>query len=116
MTDTWLFRAEVSLIVGAVVVLLLWWLMLSLDRRGHTASYRLPICVGFILRLLAVVIAAAVPSIGHKITSTDEAAFVVTAQALAALPLHSSQWLSMLTHWTEVIPWALTYKVFGTSA
>ena len=28
MTDTWLFRAEVSLIVGAVVVLLLWWLML----------------------------------------------------------------------------------------
>jgi hypothetical protein len=115
MTDTWLFRAEVSLIVGAVVVLLLWWLMLLLDRRGHTASYRLPICVGFILRLLAVAFAAAVPSIGRKITSNDEAAFVVTTQALAALPLHSSQWLSMLTHWTEVVPWALTYKVFGTS-
>ncbi len=113
MTDSWLFRAEVSLIVGSVVVLLLWGLMLALDRRGFTASYRWPICVGFILRLIAVGFAAAVPSIGHKLTSTDEAAFLATTRALSHLPLASGSWLSMSVHWTEVIPWALTLKVFG---
>ncbi len=113
MTDSWLFRAEVSLIVGAVVVLLLWWLMLALDPRGFTASYRWPICVGFILRLFAVGIAAAVPSIGHKLTGTDEAAFLATTRALSHLPLTSGRWPSMTVHWTEVIPWALTLKVFG---
>lgn len=113
MTDSWLFQAEVSLIVGALVVLLLWQLMLALDRRGFTASYRAPIAAGFALRLLAVVIAAAVPAIGHKLTSTDEAEFLATTKVLAALPLTSSKWLSMSVHFTEVTPWALTYKVFG---
>ncbi len=113
MTDTWLFRAEVSLIIGAVVVLSLWLLMRCLDRRGHTGSYGLPIWTGFGLRLLAVAVAAAVPSIGHKLSNNDEAAFVVTTHALARLPLGSSQWLNMLVHWTEVVPWALTYKLFG---
>jgi hypothetical protein len=113
MTDSWLFRAEVSLIIGAGVVIVLWGLMLALDRGGYTASYRLPICAGFGLRLVAVAIAAAVPAIGHKLTSTDEAAFMATTKSLAALPLSDSRWLSMTVHWTEVIPWALTYKVFG---
>lgn len=113
MTDLWLFRAEVSLIVGAVVVILLWRLMLALDGRGFTASYGLPILVGFGLRLLAVAIAAADPSIGHKLTSTDEATFIATTKTLAALPLSSTKWLSLTAHFTEVIPWALTYKVFG---
>jgi hypothetical protein len=113
MTDPWLFRAEVSLIVGALVVIVLWRLMLGLDRRGFTASYGLPVCVGFGLRLLAVAVAAAVPAIGHKLTTTDEASFLATTRALAALPLSSSKWLSMTVHWTEVIPWALTYKVVG---
>jgi hypothetical protein len=113
MTDSWLFRAEVSLIVGATVVLLLWRLMLALDRRGYTASYRAPIAVGFGLRLVAVAVAVAVPEIGHKLTTTDEAEFMATTKTLAALPLTSSKWLSMTVHWTEVIPWAMTYKVFG---
>ena len=113
MTDSWLFRAEVSVIVGALVVILLWRLMLALDRRGHTASYRLPIATGLALRLLAIGVAAAVPEIGHKLTSTDEAEFLATTKVLATLPLTSSKWLSMGAHWTEVIPWALTYKIFG---
>ncbi len=113
MTDSWLFQAEVSLIVGALVLLLLWQLMLVLDRRGFTASYRAPIAAGLALRLLAVVIAAAVPAIGHKLSSTDEAEFIATAKLLAALPLTSSKWLSLSVHFTEVTPWALTYKVFG---
>jgi hypothetical protein len=113
MTDSWLFQAEVSLIVGALVVLLLWELMLALDRRGFTASYRAPIAAGLVLRLLAVGVAAAVPAIGHKLTSTDEAEFLATSKVLAALPLTSSKWLSMTAHFTEVTPWALTYKVFG---
>jgi hypothetical protein len=113
MTDLWLFRAEVSLIVAAVVVIVLWRLMLALDARGFTASYGLPICVGFGLRLLAVAVAAAIPSIGHKLTSTDEATFIATTKTLAALPLSSGKWLSLATHFTEVIPWALTYKLFG---
>jgi len=113
MTDPWLFRAEVSLIVGALVVIVLWRLMLGLDRRGFTASYGLPVCAGFGLRLLAVAVAAAIPAIGHKLTTTDEASFMATTRALAALPLSSSKWLSMTVHWTEVIPWALTYKVIG---
>jgi hypothetical protein len=113
MTDLWLFRAEVSLIVGAVVAIVLWRLMLALDGRGFTASYGLPILIGCGLRLLAVAIAAADPSIGHKLTTTDEATFIATTKSLAALPLSSSKWLSMTVHWTEVVPWALTYKVFG---
>ncbi len=113
MTDGWLFQVEVGVIVGALVLLLLWRLMLALDPRGFTASYRAPIAAGLALRLLAVVIAAAVPAIGHKLTSTDEAEFLATTKVLAALPLDSSRWLSMTTHWTQVIPWALTYKVFG---
>ncbi|HEX3616031.1 MAG TPA: glycosyltransferase family 39 protein [Solirubrobacteraceae bacterium] len=114
MTDHWLFEAEVSLIVGALVLLILWRLMRALDGRGHTASIRLPIGAGLLLRLLAIVVAAAVPAIGHKLTSTDEATFLATTKALAALPLSSSKWLSMGLHWTEVIPWALTYKLFGS--
>jgi hypothetical protein len=114
MTDSWLFRAEVSLIVGAAVAVVLWALMLTLDRRGYyTASYRLPVATGFGLRLIAVAVAAAVPAIGHKLTSTDETAFLATTKALAALPFSDSRWMSMTVHWTEVIPWALTYKVFG---
>jgi hypothetical protein len=113
MTDRWLLGAEVSLIVGAAVVLVLWWLMGALDGRGHSASVRLPIGAGLLLRLLAVAVAAAVPAIGHKLTSTDEATFLATTKTLAALPLSSSKWLSMGLHWTEVIPWALTYKLFG---
>lgn len=113
MTDSWLFQAEVSLIVGALVLLLLRQLMLALDGRGHTASYRAPIAAGLAVRLLAVVIAAAIPAIGHKLTSTDEAEFLATTKVLAALPLSSGKWLSMTVHWTQVIPWALTYKVFG---
>jgi hypothetical protein len=113
MTDSWLFRAEVSLIVGALIVLVLWRLMAILDRRGCTASIRLPIAAGLLLRLLAVAVAAAAPAIGHKLTSTDEATFLATTKTLAALPLTSSKWLSMGVHWTEVIPWALTYKLFG---
>lgn len=113
MTDSWLFRAEVSLIVGALVAIVLWRLMLALDGRGFTASYRLPIAAGLALRLLAVLVALLVPEIGHKLTSTDEAGFLATAKTLAALPLSSSKWLSMALHWTEVIPWALTYKLFG---
>jgi hypothetical protein len=113
MTDYWLFRAEVSLIVGALVVLVLWRLMAALDARGQTASIRLPIAAGLLLRLAAVAVAAAVPAIGHKLTSTDEATFLATAKTLAALPLSSSKWLSIGLHWTEVIPWALTYKLFG---
>lgn len=113
MTDVWLFRAEVSLIVGALVVIVLWRLMAALDRRGHTASIRLPIAAGLLVRLAAVAIAAAVPAIGHKLTSTDEATFLATTKTLAALPLSSTKWLSMLVHWTEVVPWALTYKLFG---
>jgi hypothetical protein len=113
MTDYWLFRAEVSLIVGAVVVLVLWRLMAALDARGQTASIRVPIGAGLLVRLLAVAVAAAVPAIGHKLTSTDEATFLATTKTLAALPLSSSKWLSMGLHWTEVIPWALTYKLFG---
>jgi hypothetical protein len=54
-----------------------------------------------------------VPAIGHKLTSTDEAEFIATAKVLATLPLTSSRWLSMTVHWTQVTPWALTYKVFG---
>jgi Dolichyl-phosphate-mannose-protein mannosyltransferase len=113
MTDSWLYRTEVSLIVGAVVVIGLWRLMLALDRRGFTRTFWLPVAVGLILRLVAVVIAAAEPSIGHKLASTDEVTFIATAKTLAALPLTSSKWLSMTVHWTEVIPWSLTYKVFG---
>lgn len=113
MTDSWLFRAEVSLIIGALVVLVLWRLMAGLDRRGHTASLRLPVAAGLLLRLLAVAVAAAVPAIGHKLTSTDEATFLATTKTLAALPLTSGKWLSLAVHWTEVIPWALTYKLFG---
>lgn len=113
MTDRWLFEAEVSVIVGAVVVIVLWRLMGALDRRGHTASLRRPIAAGLLLRLAAVAIAAAIPAIGHKLTSTDEATFLATTKTLATLPLSSSKWLSMGLHWTEVIPWALTYKVFG---
>ena len=101
------------MIVGALVLLLLWQLMLALDRRGFTASYRAPIAAGLALRLLAVVVAAAVPSIGHKLTTTDEAEFIATAKVLAALPLTSGKWLSMTVHWTQVTPWALTYKLFG---
>jgi Dolichyl-phosphate-mannose-protein mannosyltransferase len=113
MNDYWLFRAEVSLIVGALVVIVLWRLMRALDDRGHSASIRVPIGAGLLLRLVAVAVAAAVPAIGHKLTSTDEATFLATAKTLAALPLSSSKWLSMGLHWTEVIPWALTYKLFG---
>jgi hypothetical protein len=113
MTDGWLFKAEVSLLVGALVLLVLWRLLAMLDRRGHTASIRLPVAAGLLVRLLAVVIAAAVPAIGHKLTSTDEATFLATTKALAALPLSSSKWISMTVHWTEVTPWALTYKLFG---
>ena len=113
MTDSWLFKAEVSLIVGAAMLLLIWRLMLALDRRGFTAAYRAPIAAGLLLRLSAVAIAAAVPAIGHKLTTTDEAEFLATTKVLAALPVTSSKWLSMLVHWTQVIPWALTYKVFG---
>lgn len=113
MTDSWLFRAEVTLIIGALVVLVLWRLIVTLDARGHTASIRSPIAAGLILRLAAVAIAAAVPEIGHKLTSTDEATFLATTKTLAALPLSSSKWLSLGVHWTEVIPWALTYKLFG---
>ncbi len=113
MTDSWLFQAEVSLIVGALTVLLLWWLMLALDGRGFTASYRAPIAAGLALRLLAVVIAAAVPAIGHKLASTDEAEFIATTKVLAALPLTSAKWLSISAHFTEVTPWAFTYKLFG---
>ena len=113
MTDYWLFRAEVSLIVGALVVIVLWRLMRALDARGHSDSIRLPIGAGLLLRLVAVAVAAAVPAIGHKLTSTDEATFLATSKTLAALPLSSSKWLSMGVHWTEVIPWALTYKLFG---
>jgi hypothetical protein len=113
MTDRWLFEAEVALIVGALVVLILWWMMRALNGRGHTASIRLPIGAGLIVRLAAVAVAAAVPAIGHKLTSTDEATFLATTKTLAALPLTSSKWLSMGVHWTEVIPWALTYKLFG---
>jgi hypothetical protein len=87
--------------------------MAVLDCRGHTASIRLPIGAGLAVRLLAVAVAAAVPEIGHKLTTTDEATFLATAKTLAALPLTSSKWLSMALHWTEVIPWALTYKLFG---
>ncbi len=101
------------MIVGALVLLLLWQLMLALDRRGHTRSIRLPIAAGLALRLLAVVVAAAVPAIGHKLASTDEAEFIATAKVLAALPLTSTKWLSMTVHWTQVTPWALTYKLFG---
>ena len=115
MTDSWLFQAEVSLIVGALVLLLLWQLMLALDRRGFTASYRAPIAAGLALRLLALAIAAAVPAIGHKLTSTDEAEFIATTKVLATLPLSSAKWLGMSLHFTEVTPWALTYKVFGNS-
>src|ERR1700722_4537338 len=113
MTDSWLYRAEVSLIVGAVVVIGLWRLMLALDRRGFTRSFWLPVAVGLALRLATVAIAAAEPSIGHKLADTDEVTFMATAKTLAALPLTSSKWLSMTVHWTEVIPWSLTYKVFG---
>jgi hypothetical protein len=113
MTDRWLFEAQVALIVGALVVLILWRMMSALDDHGHTASIRLPIGAGLLVRLLAVVIAAAVPAIGHKLTGTDEATFLATTKTLAALPLSSSKWLSMGVHWTEVIPWALTYKLFG---
>jgi Dolichyl-phosphate-mannose-protein mannosyltransferase len=113
MTDYWLFRAEVSLIVGALVVIVLWRLMRALDARGQSASIRLPIGAGLLLRLVAVAVAAAVPAIGHKLTSTDEATFLATSKTLAALPLSNSKWLSMGLHWTEVIPWALTYKLFG---
>ncbi|MDE3134153.1 MAG: hypothetical protein KGL15_08820 [Acidobacteriota bacterium] len=113
MTDSWLFRAEVSLIIGALVVLVLWRLMTVLDRRGCTGSVRLPIAAGLLLRLLAVAVAAAVPAIGHKLTSTDEATFLATTKTLATLPLTSGKWLSLALHWTEVIPWALTYKLFG---
>jgi hypothetical protein len=113
MTDHWLFRAEVSLIVGALVVLVLWRLMAALNARGQTASIHVPIGAGLLVRLLAVAVAAAVPAIGHKLTSTDEATFLATTKTLAALPLSSSKWLSMGLHWTEVIPWALTYKLFG---
>ena len=95
------------------MVLVLWRMMGALDGRGHTASIRLPIGAGLLVRLLAVVVAAAVPAIGHKLTSTDEATFLATTKTLAALPLSSSKWLSMGVHWTEVIPWALTYKLFG---
>ncbi|MDE3132090.1 MAG: hypothetical protein KGL16_13145 [Acidobacteriota bacterium] len=113
MTDVWLFRAEVSLIVGALVVIALWRLMAALDRRGHTASIRLPVAAGLLARLAAVAVAAAVPTIGHKLTSTDEATFLATTKPLAALPLSSAKWLSMAVHWTEVVPWALTYKLLG---
>ena len=113
MNDSWLFRAEVALIVGALVVLVLWRLMAVLDARGHTESIRLPIAAGLLVRLLAVAVAAAVPAIGHKLTSTDEATFLATTKTLAALPLSSGKWLSMAVHWTEVIPWALTFKLFG---
>ena len=113
MTDAWLFRAEVCVVIGALMVIVLWRLMRALDGRGFTASYRFPIAAGLTLRLLAVAIAAAIPAIGHKLTSTDEVEFLATTKTLAALPLTSSKWLSMGVHWTEVIPWALTYKVFG---
>jgi hypothetical protein len=65
------------------------------------------------VRLAAVAVSAAVPAIGHKLSSTDEAAFIATTHRLAALPLSDGKWLSMAVHWTEVIPWALTLKVFG---
>lgn len=113
MTDAWLFRAEVSLLIGAAVVLILWWLMAALDDRAHTAAIRLPIGVGLLVRLAAVAVAAAVPAIGHKLTTTDEATFLATTKTLAALPLTSGKWLSMGVHFTELIPWALTYKLFG---
>jgi hypothetical protein len=113
MTDSWLFRTEVCVIIGALLVIMLWRLMLALDERGFTASYRGPVAAGLALRLLAVAIAAAIPAIGHKLTSTDEVEFLATAKTLATLPLTSSKWLSMAVHWTEVVPWALTYKVFG---
>ena len=113
MTDVWLFRAEVSLLIGAIVVLILWRMMAALDDRGDTAAIRLPIAVGFGVRLVAVAVAAAVPAIGHKLTTTDEATFLATTKTLAALPITSGKWLSMALHWTDLIPWALTYKLFG---
>jgi hypothetical protein len=113
MTDRWLFDAELSVIVGALALLIVWRLMAALDGRGYTASLRLPIATGLLLRLAAVAVAAAVPAIGHKLTSTDETTFLATAKTLAALPLTSTKWLSIGVHWTEVIPWALTFKLFG---
>lgn len=113
MTDSWLYRVEVSLIVASLVVIGIWRLMVALDRRGFTRTFWVPVAVGFSLRLVAVAAAAMVPSIGHKITSTDEATFMATTKTLASLPLTSTKWLSMTVHWTEVIPWSLTYKVFG---
>ncbi len=105
-----------SLIVGALVLILLWQLMLALDRRGFTASYRAPIAAGLVP-------AAARRCdrgrrAGHRPQAheTDEAEFIATTKVLAALPLTSAKWLSMSVHFTEVTPWALTYKVFGNAA
>ncbi len=73
----------------------------------------MPLAVALALRLIAVAIAAAVPSLGHKLTSTDEARFMATTRQLAKLPLDSHAWVTSLVHSTQVIPWALTYKLFG---
>jgi hypothetical protein len=113
MLDSWLFRAEVSLIVGALVVLVLGALIAVCNGRAGMPVSALPIWAGLGVRLGAVAVAAAFPAIGRKLTSTDEAAFLATTHALAARPLTDGSWLSMTFHWTEVVPWALTFKVFG---
>ncbi len=73
----------------------------------------MPLAVALALRLIAVAIAAAVPSLGRKLTTTDEAKFIAITRHLARLPLDSHAWVSSLVHSTQVIPWALTYKLFG---
>ncbi len=73
----------------------------------------MPLAVALALRLIAVAIAAAVPSLGHKLTTTDEARFIATTRQLARLPLDSHAWVTSLVHSVQVIPWALTYKLFG---
>jgi len=113
MTDTLLYHAEAAVIVGAIAVLALHRLMLALDGRGHTASLRAPVAAGLGVRLAAIAVGAAVPAIGHKLATTDEAAYVASTRALAALPITSGKWLAVAVHWTEIMPWALTYKLLG---
>jgi hypothetical protein len=113
MLDTGLFRAEVSLVVGALVVTALRGLIVGCNRRGGMSLSGAPIWTGLVVRLAAVAVAAAFPAVGHKLTSTDEAAFLATSHRLAALPFSDGRWLSMAAHWTEVVPWALTFKLFG---
>jgi hypothetical protein len=112
MLDTTLYRAEVCVVVGGLAVVLLLKLAEWIGRREPGLALAAPLAVGFALRLAAIAIALAVPSIGTKLSTTDEAQFLATTNLLIAHPFSDPIWQTMTLHYTEVLPWAVTLKVF----